>query len=278
MTLDDRVVEHARAWGVALGESFETATSIVAYGQRGGDPVVLKVLKHPGDEWHCGEVLRAFGGHGMVRVLESLGGAVLLERLVPGNSLVDMALDGRDDEATRILARVIAATSRAKASGAFVTVQELGRAFGRYERAAGGDGPIRNPLLARAGEIYARLVESQKHPRLLHGDLQHSNVLFDARRGWLSIDPKGVVGEVEYEIAAALRNPRERPALFASRATIERRVDTFTSALNVDRDRVIGWAFTQSVLSAIWSVEDGEPVDASNPSLQLAEACYPMIA
>lgn len=47
-------------------------------------------------------------------------------------------------------------------------------------------------------------------------DLQHYNVLFDDARGWLAIDPKGVVGEVEYEIGAILRNPIERPDLFAA--------------------------------------------------------------
>jgi streptomycin 6-kinase len=43
--------------------------------------------------------------------------------------------------------------------------------------------------------------------RLLHGDLQHYNVLLDRKRGWLAIDPKGVVAEGEFELGAALRNP-----------------------------------------------------------------------
>ena len=42
---------------------------------------------------------------------------------------------------------------------------------------------------------------------LLHGDLQHYNVLLDKDRGWVAIDPKGVVGELEYEVGALLRNP-----------------------------------------------------------------------
>jgi streptomycin 6-kinase len=38
-------------------------------------------------------------------------------------------------------------------------------------------------------------------------DLHHYNVLSDSGRGWLAIDPKGLVGEVEYEVGAAIRNP-----------------------------------------------------------------------
>jgi streptomycin 6-kinase len=112
---------------------------------------------------------------------------------------------------------------------------------------------------------------------LLHGDLQHYNVLFDAERGWLAIDPKGVVGETEYEIGAFVRNPVAQPELFLSRSTIERRLKQFTNRLNLDYERALGWAFAQAVLSAIWSIEDGFAVDATNPALRLAEITRPML-
>jgi streptomycin 6-kinase len=118
---------------------------------------------------------------------------------------------------------------------------------------------------------------SQRSTRLLHGDLQHYNVLFDTDRGWLAIDPKGVVGELEYEIGAMLRNPDERPDLFLSPSVIERRVKQFTNRLNLNYERTIGWAFAQAVLSAIWGIEDGFSVDATNSSLRLAEAIRPML-
>lgn len=125
--------------------------------------------------------------------------------------------------------------------------------------------------------MHSRLCDSQRCTRLLHGDLHHHNVLFDFDRGWVAIDPKGVVGEIEYEIGAALRNPYERPDLFASPATVERRLQLFTSKLNLDFKRALAWGFAQAVLSAIWSVEDGFAVDARNPSIMLAEAIRPML-
>src|SRR5437588_2607793 len=106
--------------------------------------------------------------------------------------------------------------------------------------------------LRQVKEFFWILYASQKEPRLLHGDLQHYNVLFDSKRGWLAIDPKGVVGEVEYEIGAILRNPIERPEMFTQRVTIERRIKQLTGKLNLDFERVLAWGFAQAVLSAIW--------------------------
>src|SRR5262249_16592513 len=132
------------------------------------------------------------------------------------------------------------------------------------------DARIDRALVEHAQRVYAELAAAQRNPALLHGDLQHYNVLHDAARGWLAIDPKGVVGELEFEIGAALRNPVDRPELFAAPATVERRLEIFHDALGIDVDRARAWAFAQGVLSAIWSIEDGAAVDASNPALRLA--------
>jgi len=243
-------------------------------------PVVLKVIKRPGDEWLSGEILKAFEGHGVVRVHEHAPGAVLMERLRPGNSLVEMATDGRDEEATDILAEVIQQMSAHASSispldlpKSAPTVLDWAKGFDRY--LATGDEQVSKSLVEAGAETYLDLCASQRRPLLLHGDLQHYNVLFDADRGWLAIDPKGVIGELEYEIGAMLRNPCERPELFLSRLTIERRLRQFTNRLNLDYERTLRWAFAQAVLSAVWEVEDGFPVDSMNPSLRLAKIIRP---
>ncbi len=169
-----------------------------------------------------------------------------------------------------------------------MTVWDWAKAFERYTttprglpargpRFATGDDQVPKQLIESAQRLYSSLCASQREPRLLHGDLHHYNVLFDSARGWLAIDPKGVVGEVGYEIGAILRNPIERPELFTSRATIERRIKQFIEKLNVDYERVLAWGFAQAVLSAIWDIEDGFPVDATNPALRLAMAIQPML-
>lgn len=125
--------------------------------------------------------------------------------------------------------------------------------------------------------MYAELCDSQSSTRLLHGDLHHHNVLLDNQRGWLAIDPKGVVGELAYEVGAAFRNPCERPAVFAARATIERRVGRFAGVLGLDAERVLGWAFAQAVLAAIWEVEDAGVLRMGIGCIALANAIRPML-
>ncbi len=271
-----RVEERIRAWNIVVEHTLETPSSFIVFGQRNLQPVVLKVVRQPGDEWCCGEVLQAFNGKGIVRAYESIAGAVLLERLQPGTALAEMALRGRDEEATEILADVIQRMSHPNGSlAAFVTVQDWGEAFQQY--LASGDQQIPRDLLEQGGRWYAELCASQRDVRLLHGDLQHYNVLFDKARGWTAIDPKGVVGEIEYEIGASLRNPYERPELFAVPATIELRLRHYEARLKLDSNRALRWGFAQAVLSAIWSVEDGFAVDAASPSIKLAETIGAML-
>src|SRR6185436_18193533 len=117
-----------------------------------------------------------------------------LERLDPGTPLAGMALGGDDEHATGIMAEVISRISNPD-SGlyAFASIADWGRGFDRYLDS--GDPHLPRELVEEAGRLFADLCASQRGARLLHGDLQHYNVLFDDRRGWVAIDPKGVVGE-----------------------------------------------------------------------------------
>jgi streptomycin 6-kinase len=274
--LAERIEERVRHWNIIVQDTLDTPSSFVAFGRCDDKPVVLKVLRRQDDEWRSGEVLDVFDGNGIVRAYDYIDGAVLLERLRPGSSLASLALSGRDDEATGILADVIHRMSHQRESlKSFVTVQEWGDGFDRY--LASGDTQIQINLVEQGQQMYSMLCESQRLTRLLHGDLQHYNVLYDSDRGWLAIDPKGVVGEVEYEIGASLRNPYEKPDLFASPETIKRRLMIYETRLKLDSERALAWGFAQAVLSAIWSVEDGFAVDATSPSIMLANAIQSLL-
>ena len=72
----------------------------------------------------------------------------------------------------------------------------------------------------------------------------------------MAIDPKGIVGELAYEVGAALRNPCERPEIITSPVVIRQRVERYAAVLRLDNRRILGWAFAQAVLAAIWELED----------------------
>ncbi len=91
------------------------------------------------------------------------------------------------------------------------------------------------------------------------------------------MDPKGVVGELEYEVGAALRNPYDRPDVFLERATLERRVEGLARTLDLDAGRMLAWGFAQAVLAAVWAVEDGFAVGPTHPGIGLANTVRPML-
>ncbi len=258
--LNDRVVSCVRAWQVAIERTVATPTSLIVHGKRGTTPVVLKIIKEQGDEWRCGEIAAKFGGRGVVQVYEHMAGAALLEKLDPGEPLAELTLAGRDDEATDIIAMMLGRMAPGDPPEWCPTVEQWGGGFVRG--AAMGDERIPSALLDPAQRIYADLCRTQREPALLHGDLHHYNVLSDRSRGWCAIDPKGVVGELEFELGAALRNPIDRPDLFAKLAIVEHRLEQFGLALGIDVSRARGWCFAQAVLSAVWSLEDGRAAEA----------------
>jgi len=269
-----RIAVLPQQWRVAVEHIEETGGSVLLFGTRGDQPVVIKIMCERREEWNSGHVLMAFGGRGVVRVLDLDDGAMLLERVQPATSLVTVVDAGDDDRATAILGEVIARMKPSMLTDV-PTAREWGTALGHAVLTGQAGIPV--PVIERAQRVYAALCQSQHGPRLLHGDLHHENVLLDDERGWLAIDPKGLVAELEFEAGAALRNPLQRPDVFTNPETIARRVHRFTRELRLDESRMVAWAFVQSVLAVIWLVEDGVAVTADHPWLTLAAHLEPMV-
>jgi streptomycin 6-kinase len=51
------------------------------------------------------------------------------------------------------------------------------------------------------------LLSSPQDEVVLHGDLHHGNILDFGTRGWLAIDPKGLLGERGFDYANIFTNP-----------------------------------------------------------------------
>ena len=273
--LRERADDLTRRWRVSVDAWTDTASSSVAFGQRAGQPVVLKIVKTQGDEWNAGSIVAAFDGRGVVRVLEHEPGAMLLERALPGASLVETVRAGRDHDAIDVLAGVMTAMGAREAPSGCATAESWGRAFATYR--ASGDTQIAAALIDAAEPVYFDLCATQRATQLLHGDLQHYNVVFDRSRGWLAIDPKGVVAEREFEVGPFLRNPHDMPELYSDPAVVAHRLTHLCRALHLDYGRALRWAFAQSVLSATWGIEDDGFVQPDCPALLLARAIEPLV-
>ncbi|MCC7007684.1 MAG: phosphotransferase [Acidobacteria bacterium] len=271
--LQSRFAERVLVWRIRVESVSHTPSSIIAFGRRDEQPVVPKVVKGPGDEWLSGRVVDAFASRGVVQALEHIDGAVLLERLLPGKPLANGTIP--DAEATAIIGDVIDRMSPGPPPSTVPTVELWGKGFERHLR--NGTPAIPRSLVEAAHRPYMEMCASQQATRLLHGDLHHQHVLLDAERGWLAIDPKGVVGELAYEVGASLRNPCEQPELFATPARILERVDCFERVLRLDRRRILAWTFAQAVLAAIWELEDDGAFSAGAGWISLASAIRSML-
>jgi len=255
--LPDIIAECEHRWSLKVMPPFDPLSySYVAPAVRAnGTEVVLKLgVPHDGLMTEM-EALRLFDGSGAVKLLEAdvVLGAIVLERLKPGAFLSNLA---DDEQATTIAAQVIRRLWRpAPSEHPFPTVAEWAAGLKTMrDHFDGGTGPLPASLVEKAEALFSELIDPMGKPMLLHGDLHHDNILSAERESWLAIDPKGVVGEAEYEVGAFLRNHlllRPNPE-----KVLARRIAQFVEELGLDRERIIGWGLAQAVLSAWWGYED----------------------
>jgi streptomycin 6-kinase len=260
--LPDMLDEYARRWSLTLGPPITLPYNYVAPVIReDGTEAVLK-LGLPNREL-LSEMfaLQVFAGQGMVGLLEAdfERQVFLLERIRPGVALVTLE---DDDQRTRVATQVMQQLWVPVTRDYPLLTVESWTAGLRKLRSHFNDttGPFPESLVAVAENIMAEFIPSQGERLLLHGDLHHWNILSATRQPWLAIDPKGVIGEREYEVGALLLNPDLDHLNRADLKRLQaRRVAILTEMLGFDRQRILGWGVAQAFLSAWWSVEDHDP-------------------
>lgn len=221
---------------------------------RSDGPAMLKVVTR--EEARRGSDLLAWWeGIGAARVYEMDGDALLMERAYGQRSLVGYATDNRDDEATGILCDAIASlhTPRGKPLPDLPSLEVW---FERLFRVAGNQG---GPL-APAAQAARHLLAAPRDIVPLHGDIHHENVLHFGARGWLAIDPHGVIGERGFDYANIFCNPDlGAPALRVARDPVRfrQRLEIVAARSGIERHRLLAWIIAWCGLSAAWFIEDG---------------------
>ncbi|HXQ12555.1 MAG TPA: aminoglycoside phosphotransferase family protein [Caulobacteraceae bacterium] len=229
----------------------------------GGAAAMLKVAGHPEEE-NGGVLMAWWRGDGAARVLQIEGPAILLERLSGERDLATMARSGEDDAATRVLCDTAMRLHAPRSGPPPATLVPLDRWHDSLAQAAAS----RGGLFAEAWRVARDLLAQPREAVVLHGDLHHGNVLDGGPRGWLAIDPKGLIGERGFDYANLFRNPDAEIALKPGRLARQARIVAETAAL--EPGRLLAWVFTYAVLGAAWSLEGGHDADAA-VGLQIAE-------
>lgn len=228
--------------------------------QNGRSQAALKILKPlvAEEEGRGVRLLQWYEGDGAATVFDVHGDVIFMEWL-DGVTLGEPARNGRDTEAIQALAGVVASLHRPRGDipeGLQPLRQRFAALFDADMRAWPHTA---RDLYARATGIALKLFDKPMAEVPLHGDLHHDNIL-SSDRGWLAIDPKGLIGDPHYELANAFRNPHGALKLASDPKRISAMADIFAARLGLNRKRLLGFAAAHSGLSACWDLAAGNSI------------------
>ncbi|WP_316354861.1 aminoglycoside phosphotransferase family protein [Candidatus Trichorickettsia mobilis] len=227
----------------------------VLSGFQGSKAIILKLGLDIDGFKREAAALMALQGFGVVQVLAESNGLLLQMRASPGVSLKSYSPEN-DDEAINVMANVIKRLHKAPIPHAhtFPHIKDWLAALDK-------DWSIPAQYLQKAKRLRDNLLKTSAKEILLHGDLHHDNILKNGD-DWVVIDPKGVIGEKAYEVAAFIRNPM--PELLEQDkhlSIIKHRITRFVEFFELSERRIIDWCFVQAVLTWMWGIEDRCNID-----------------
>ena len=228
-----------------------------------GEKAVLKELKLRG----IGELpgmafLRWRDGNGAIRLIDSHGMSCLLED-AGDLTLRQYRLEHGEAACNRIIVDVLGRL-HAPSPATLENLTPLDRHFAAlFDRSLDGyDTMLREPL-GFARQLALELLGTQDNIKPLHGDLHHDNIVSGGTRGWLAIDPQGLIGDAAYDVANIFGNPLNALPDIIKPARIKALTTLFSQMLGCGEEKILRYAIAHAGLSICWSVEDGTLFDAS---------------
>lgn len=246
-------------WHVTIEDAFKDLSYnfVAAATDEAGQPFVVKIGPPYEDDEIYGEAsyLRLKNGDGVIRLLGENREfrALLLERALPGKSVKESFHERRENSIeviVEVLRRLIATPLPRQG---FV---ELSRWTAKLEEIDTYP-EFPRELAMRALAIFSRS-DDQQHV-LLHGDFHHTNILSHGET-YVAIDPKGVIGDIKYDIGVFLNNHygwiKHLPD---TRRQLANAVDKFAASFDESPQAVREWAFAQKILGAFWTMTENDP-------------------
>jgi len=231
--------------------------NFVAFAKRRGNKVILKIGVPNRELVSEVEALKLFNGEGACQIIDcdKEKGFLLIEQLQPGKMLSELE---DDNERTRIAIQVMKKIWRPVPKiGKFIQLEDWFAELKNIRPTFDGEtGPYPKGLLERVESFLPELFADEHH--LIHGDFHHFNLL-SSERGWLAIDPKGVIGPCGYEVGPLMINPWDNSigsAQFEVRA--KRRVSLLREGLGWEREKIIQWSMAHALLSSWWDYPNGD--------------------
>jgi streptomycin 6-kinase len=255
------IAKYEKDWGIKVGDPFNLSYNYVCPAEsQNGTQLVLK-LSLPGDKEFLSEyeALKRFPHEICTKIIESdiEKGSLLLERAVPGTPISQIKDDNKQIHLASQVISQLHMTVDKDMFTIFPTVRDWFKVFKRYRnKYSVKSGPIPYKVFDTGEKIFEELLGEDKEQVLLHGDLHNDNILL-SERGWLVIDPKGLIGEREFELGTYLRNPYyDLPKGSDYKKLQTQRTLQFGNELGFDPARINMWSVASAVISLLWFLED----------------------
>ena len=256
--LPEIIAEIERNWSLEIEKPFPNLSyHYVApcLFKSGGEAVVK--IGFPGEKattFSEIKMLEFLDGKGVCRLLrfDEERFALLLEKLAPGENLKTICRND-DAKAVEIAIRVMRDFWREPPEN--IEFPRLGKWFdGLREAEKIGFAP---EYVKKARRFYDELNAATRTKTLLHGDFHHENILSAEREKFLAIDPKGIVGDIGYDLSVFMINHanwlKPKPDLTEK---LDAAIRAFSEAFEIEPQNLRRWIFAHSVLSAWWTFEE----------------------
>ncbi|MFT4413042.1 aminoglycoside phosphotransferase family protein [Fredinandcohnia humi] len=195
-------------------------------------PVILKLGVPSFDFRNEIHSIEAYAGDGCAKVVkaDSELGAMLLEQLVPGRMLSN---ETDEDLVLNWFVEVWKAIRRPVPIGfQGPTIMQWAQGLDKYlESYQNEEPPIPFSAVNQARGYFDEITNSTEVLELLHGDLHHENILYSSEKGWMAIDPKGL---------------------------LIKRINFLCKNLSLNRERLLKAAVALATLYACWGIEDND--------------------
>ncbi|MCL1902680.1 MAG: phosphotransferase [Alphaproteobacteria bacterium] len=268
-SLQNKAKQYMKLWHLEPGgEPFNTHFCFLWPCLKGSEELMLKLLSEECVDDLGAYALKLFDGHGCIKIFENENAVQLLERVItPKNqpSLRQMLLAGNEDTVTNIICDVAARlhdyaeTIDKKGYPAFENkfINDINDTATNMRK--GGIRPPDMPMFERGLALSRELEQAMHSDRLfLHGDLHHDNILYSADRGWVAIDPKGIIAPRAYDYAISLVHMPDLPEeTIMNPRRIERMSKIISDKSGIDQKTILQFAWIKALQLGAWA--SGEP-------------------
>lgn len=238
----------------------DTRSSLVYRVERqDASPAIVKILKPSGMNELPGMAYLSWrGGHGAIELIDRIDNACLLEdagSIILRNHYRDFGDASATEIILAVLTKLHAPSPLAPPAGLVSLRQHFAPLFESVEKNLC---PAHGELLRWGAGLAEDLLVRQTDIRPLHGDLHHDNIVNGGARGWLAVDPQGLIGDPAYEVANVFGNPIGGIRDILDPARIVRLTASFAGAISCPEKAILQFAAAHAAISICWSSQ-GEP-------------------